>query len=257
MLLPFLTSFGLTPQEAEIYELLLQSGEASISEILPRLEIKRPTLYKTLYSLEAKGFVRHGDKNKKIHFQPMSPEEISDQAEIKLREAERAKKTLDTLLPSLIASYTISLKRPVVRVMEGMEGMRTARHEILSQKLPISSYIAVYSGRGLASFEQKYHRERKQKKVFTRVIRPNSPGTIGYKENDSKEYRETRLVPEEEFKIEAEMDICGNKVAYFSEENGQIFTTIVTNKQIAHLEQAVFDLVWDKIDSHIALRLFD
>ena len=59
---------GLKAGEAEIYDLLLQKGDASAQEINKNTPHKRGMVYKFLEDLHAKGLVVTYSKNKKTYF---------------------------------------------------------------------------------------------------------------------------------------------------------------------------------------------
>lgn len=252
MSLPFLQTIGITPTEADLYELLLRLGDVPIAAILKETKLKRPTAYKTLYSLEKKGLVTKKDKQKKIHFQPVPPTQLLSLAEKQYSELERARDSLQALMPELTATYTTAVERPVVRVLEGIEGVKKAHREILSLKLPISAYVSLDEeiDSQLGGFWQEYYTTRRRDAIFARVICPNTSGSEEYQKQDAKELRQTRLVPEGKFSIGIEMDICGDKVAYFSRGEHGIFATIITNRLIAQSEQASFELAWERAEHY-------
>ena len=65
-ILSFLENLGLTQTEITLYELLLKLGETPAGEVIRQSGMKRPTVYKALYTLEKKGLVRQKDVKKKI-----------------------------------------------------------------------------------------------------------------------------------------------------------------------------------------------
>src|SRR5689334_9424745 len=130
MSLPFLQSFGLTQNEADLYELLLRLGEAPIATILKEAPMKRPTVYKSLYSLEKKGLLTQQDISKKLHFRPEPPDMLLHIAEQQYNELDRAKKDLQATLPGLNSSYILSVEKPIIRIYEGIEGIKKANLEV-------------------------------------------------------------------------------------------------------------------------------
>lgn len=247
MSLAFLQSIGLTNTESELYELLLRLGEVPVQEIVTEAKLKRPTVYKALYSLEKKGLVSKKDKNKKIHFRPEPPEKLLSMTESIYTEIERTKDSITSLLPTLTSSYTLSVERPIVRVYEGIDGLQKAHmNEILAEKKEILAYVRINDeiDRRLDSFWKKYYTYRIKNDIHVRSIVPNTKEGIEYKKDDEKQLRITRLVPLEQFPIDIEKNIVGNKVAYFSTQDGKFIITIIENKAIADAERAIFELAW-------------
>lgn len=244
-----LQNFGLSGTESSLYELLLNLGEVPVAEIINQSGLKRPTVYKALYSLENKGLVSSRDFKKKIHFKPESPLKLVEQVENTYAQAQQVRNTLQVAIPQLLSAYTLSTQRPIVKVYEGIEGMKKAHlEEILPEKKEILAYVLINEeiDHKLDDFWKKYYRIRvKENKMFVRSITPNTKAGIAYKKADSEQLRETRLVPFEKFPINIEKNIVGNKVAYFSTTpEGKLISTIIENKEIANAERSIFELVW-------------
>lgn len=248
MSLPALNALGLSSTEATLYELLLKRGEVPASELISASHLKRPTVYKALYSLVRKGLVEQKDIHKKIHFRPESPTHLLEQVESRYQEVSQTRNMLQTVIPSLLSDYNLSVERPVVQIYEGVEGMKKAHRAILEEKKPIDAYVMINQelDKSLDSFWAEYYRIRKRDGIFARVICPNTQGALEYKKYDAEELRETRLIPYGKFDIHIEKNICGNKVAFFSSEGGKLFSTIIENEFIATTERAIFELAWEQ-----------
>lgn len=248
MSLPFLQQFGLTENEAGIYEALLRLGEVPAWQVVQEVKLKRPTVYKALYNLEKLGLVTKNGKAKVIRFAPSSPQKLLELADLKFTSLERAKENLTASLPQLTSSYILSVEKPVVRTYEGIEGIKQAHLEILSAKKEILAFVAINEDidKQLGTFWKKYFRTRKKNNIFAKVISPNKKGAKEYQQRDKDELRETRIVPVEKFPINIEKDIVGNKVAFFSSQENKLIVTIIENKPIADTERAMFELAWEQ-----------
>jgi len=247
MSLPFLETIGLTQKEADLYELLLRLGEKPANEIIRESKLKRATVYKVLYSLEKKGLISQKDIKKKIHFRPEPPTALFSLAEKQYQSLERAKNDLNSYLPNLTSQYVLSVERPIIRIFEGIEGIKKAHLEILSEKKEISAYVRINKeiDKQLLNFWPKYYAIRKKNNIFAQVICAATKEAKEYQKNDKKQLRETRLVPLEKFPINIEKDIVGNKVAFFSmTEDKKLIVTLIENKAIADTERAIFELAW-------------
>src|SRR3989338_86381 len=250
MSLPFLETIGLTQKEAEIYELLLKTGEVPAHTIIKESKLKRATVYKVLYSLEKKGLVTKFEKNKIINFRPNPPAKLLEIAEGQYKTLDRARANLQILLPELTSSYIASVEKPIVTVYEGEEGIKKANLSVLAEKKEILAYLVINKeiDRKMDKFWKKYYAIRKKEKIPVRSITSNTKEGKEYKNRDKKELRETKLVPADKFPLTIEKNIVGNKVAFFSNLEGKLIATIVENKAIADSEKAVFELAWKQAD---------
>lgn len=249
MNLPFLQHIGLTLNEIELYQLLLRLGEVPLKRLLAEITLKRTTAYTVLNSLEKKKLITRYDKDKIIHFKPESPTKLLDLAEEQYRLLERTKKDIQTVVPEMVSTYILSVEKPIIRSFEGIEGIKKAHMEVLAEKKEIRAYVGIneeLDEKELNTFWPKYYAIRRRDKIFARVITPATKPAVGYRALDKKEYRETRLVPEDKFPFSIEKNIVGNKVAFFSHEAGKLVATIIENKAIAEAEVAAFELAWEK-----------
>lgn len=246
MSLAFLENLGLTQKEAELYELLLKLGETPANEVIKQSKLKRATAYKVLYSLEKKGLVEKKDVKKIINFRPASPTLLFNLAESQFKNLERAKKDLQAVLPELNSSYILSVEKPIIRTYEGVEGVKKAHLELLAEKSEILAYVKINPGidTKLDRFWKEYYRLRAKNNILARVISPDDSLSQEYKKHDLEELRVTRLVPAENFQINIEKDIVGNKVAFFSSRLGKLIVTIIENEEIAQAERVIFELNW-------------
>ncbi len=248
MSLPFLETIGLTKKEAELYELLLRLGEVPAQDIIRESRLKRATVYKSLYALEKKGLVTKKDIEKKIHFRPEPPTNLISLAETQYQLLDRAKHDLQSNLPNLRSQYVLTVEKPIIRIFEGVEGLKQAHLEVLGEKKEILAYVRLDKklDAPLADFWPQYYRIRRKNNIFVRSICPDNPEGRAYKKKDKKELRETRLIPFKLYPFEIEKNIVGNKVLFFSRQEGKLIATLIENKAIADTERAIFELAWDK-----------
>lgn len=246
MTLPFLETLGLTQNEIVVYELLISRGKLTGTEIIKATGIKRATVYKSLYSLSDKGLVKQEDIKKKLHFSPLHPEKLLELSEEQLEKQKRTRQDIQSILPDLSSDYVLNIEKPVVRFYEGTEGIKKANLEILAEKKEILAYVYADPAidKSLDEFWKQYYKIRMRDNIRVRAISPDNKASVEYKKRDEKELRTTYLVPEKSFPIHIEKNIVGNKVAFFSRENGKLIATVIENKLIADTERAIFELSW-------------
>lgn len=252
MALPFLQSIGLSKKEADIYEILLATGEIAVGELIKKSELKRATVYKILSTLEKKGLVTKKDHNKKIHVSPSSPNSLLSIAEKEFDRLERAKMDLQKMLPDLTDQYVLSVERPIVTTFQGVEGLKRIYDDTLLVGKPIFAALttAQVDPTLFRWVTKTYTKKRIEKKVSVKVIVSSGGWAQEYIKKNTKELRETRLVPNESFPFAHEMDIYGDKVAFIDfRKDGPLIGIIIHHPAIAATMQALWNLAWQGTSS--------
>lgn len=246
-----LISIGLTKNEAELYLLTLNLGEATAADIARSSKLKRPTTYKTLDSLEAKSLLLKLKGRKKTTYQPAPPSTLLELAEKRQEELKRSELTLKTLLPHLTSAYTLSVDRPIVKVFEGVEGLKKIYMETLEDAQPILSFLQTQEvdPEMYKWLTTKYVEKRAAKKIPAKVIVASGKWSKEYKEQDIKEDRFSKIVDSTKFPFQHEVMIFGDKVAFVNYKRGEnLIGIIIHHPQIAQTMKAIFDLSWSNIE---------
>ncbi len=242
MALPYLTK-----KESDIYELLLKEGELPVHIIIARTKLKRGIVYKSLYSLEEKGLATKKDINKKIHFKPASPTELSRLVDLKTSEATQARLELNSLLPQLTQQYITSIEKPVVTTYQGVEGLKMIYEDTIKVNEPI--YAALNNDDVEPSLlkwlRKTYVKRRVEAAIEAKVIISSGNMSENYLQRDDIALRETRVVAAATFPFPHEVDIYGDKVAFIDyHKGGQLIGIIIHHPQIAITMKALWNLAW-------------
>lgn len=252
MSLSFLQSFGLTKNEIELYELLLSLGEAPVQVILRKTKLKRPTVYKSLYSLAKKELVIKQDKNKKIHFKPKSPTKLLELAEKQYKELDRAKSNLQSALPMLGSTYIQSTEQPVVHIYEGREGIK----DIYKDTLKTGELI--YAVESLEDFDddvwkwanEHYMKIRPKMNIHTKVIISSGRRASLHRTRDIAHFRSSKEVPADKFPFKLEVDVYGDKTAFINYRKDHLLGIVIKHPLVAETMKAWFDLAWEGSDKY-------
>ncbi len=248
MELSFLNSLGLNKNEILLYELLLKLGEVPVADLIHASKLKRPTLYKTLYSLEKKGLVTQKDIRKKIHFKPESPTLLLEQAENLYKSLERTKDSLQAVLPKLMSDFSLSVERPVVTTYEGIEGLKKIYLDTLKEGQLIHSFLqtAEVNEEMYQWLTNEYIKKRIKAKIHAKVIVASGKFSKEYTAKDIQELRITRVVDSAIYPIQHEAMIYANKVAFVNYKKGDIpLGVVIHHPHIATTMKAIFDLAWE------------
>lgn len=108
---------GLTKNETEVYLCLLQLEESLAGDISKETKISRTYIYDTIEKLMQKGLVSYVIRNGKRYYRAAPPNKIIDY--LKDREAK-----INLILPELLALHKPLIKKPIVEVYDGPEGMK-------------------------------------------------------------------------------------------------------------------------------------
>lgn len=250
MSLAFLQTIGITDTEGGLYELLLKLGEVPITTVIRESKLKRPTVYKSLHSLTKKGLVIQRDIKKKLHVRPESPSKLQELADKQYRLMEEAKLNLNAVMPGLALSYTHSTDKPVVRIYEGVEGLKEIYEDTLTVGEPIFALLqaATVESELYEWLTKKYVKKRTRAKIHAKVIVASSMASKEYVEKSREEYRIVKQVDATKFPFQHEIDIYGDKVAIINYKKDEpLIGIVIHHEQIAKTMKAWFDLAWEGI----------
>ncbi len=237
-----LSSLGLSPNEAKVYESLLNIGKAPINEIALESNVHRRNVYDSTEKLLKKGLVSEEFDSGKRFFKPVSPERLVSI----LKEKETA---VDSILPGLQKKFAKSVAKEEAVMYAGIEGVKTYLQDILNVGEP-AYFIgakAFWLDPRLQYFLPKFEKQRVKKRIhlkhiFDHEVRSLAPGILKLKFNDY------RFFPPE-FSSSTAIDIFGDRVVSFyglspgklPEEPVQF--TIVSEK-IAEGYRKFFEFMW-------------
>lgn len=246
---------GLSDKEAVVYEALLKNGQSGIVDLIKKAPYKRGDLYNILYSLRDKGIIEQTIKDKKTQFRPKDPYMLKEyivEQEQKYREADSL---IDSVLPGLSEMFKMTTERPVVRVMEGYEGIKEVYKDTLKVGRPIVSFLeaAESDPKVWRWLRDHYVGRRVNAKIPAKVIvsAGEDKNSADYLAHDTTELRETRVVKKSLFPCKLEIQIYGNKVSFANYNKGDVLVgVIIDNKNIAESMRGLFELAWQGIGQH-------
>ncbi len=159
-----LRQIGLNEKESGVYLALLELEDALVSEISKKTKINRSLLYSILESLSGKGMVTYIIKNNVRYYRAAEPQKIFSM----LKEKE---KIFESILPNLIELHKPRKKKPVVEILEGIEGIKTILNDILKQKQDWYAYNVPGKGPGLlGDWIHMYEKQRQKFKIPLNVL---------------------------------------------------------------------------------------
>lgn len=240
-----LTSLGLSDKEARVYLTLLNEGALAIDHIAAHSGMNRSTTYVQLTALTKNGLVSSYKKGKKVIFSAESPNNIAGLLDRYALELEQKRSEVNLVLPELMKVFGNTGERPVVRIFEGKEGLKSMRNEILDQQ-PKNVYIIasvddmhkVYTTKEMNDFTAL----REQKKIHSHVLFSSE------KEIEITPYKHQSLkrVKKETLPFGSDVYIYNDTVS-FASVGDRVIGMTVTNRGIAQTMHAMFNVLWQKL----------
>ncbi|MBS3134211.1 hypothetical protein J4214_03190 [Candidatus Woesearchaeota archaeon] len=167
--IPELELLGLTKNERVVYLTLLQLGPSGANELSRQCQLHRSYLYDVLNKLQSSGLLSVIVENGKKVYSCVSPKKILEIMQIKVIQAEREKKQIQSIIPRLSQTEE-KQEDPIVRVYHGKKGIQVILEDILEKK---KDFIALGTGRFSELFKWYYtnwHYRRIKKNIKYRII---------------------------------------------------------------------------------------
>lgn len=243
-----LQELGLSPNEARIYEALLELGESSISSIATHTNIHRRNVYDAINRLAEKGFIVPVIDSKERRYVPVEPNKF-----LEVIEEKRSK--LQQIFPNMQELFEKKRAKEGVYIYKGIEGNKNVLRDILN----IGETVHTIAGKGIwanpPSFphSEGFVREIKRKKIkFNILFDANYKKEVieTIKATDQTDIIEYRFLPEK-YSSAAAVDIYKDRVAIWTgetlnalDENTTIFMTV--SKKLADSYRQWFQFMWDR-----------
>lgn len=252
------SQIGLTEQEATVYEIMLELGQARAKEIYQKSPFKRGLVYKLLDTLIEKHLIVRIDKPGKVSvFRVEHPDKINDLVEAQERKVRHYKKSIHSLMPELISNYNLAFNKPGIKFYEGIEGMRKVYAELLKNTPENESIISL-----IKVLDQKmdaatyamlddYDRKRIKKNIQLKMIAYGDNSAIELKKEDAQKLSKTLLVPTEKMILDfpgGEVIICKENLYFMSLENNVHTAVVISSKGMTQLFSLFFQSLWDKLE---------
>ena len=242
---------GLTDKEAVVYEALLKTGETGVGNLTRSTPYKRGDIYNILYSLRDKGIIQQTIKGEKISFRPNDPVLLENYLQSEQDRLREARRLVGSLLPALEEMFKLASERPVVRVFEGVSGIKRIYQDALEEGKPIKAFLNLSEANKevYGWLRQVYIEKRIKLGIEAKVIisvKENDQKAKSYIASDDKELRETRAVNYDQFPAFLEIQIYGNKVSFANYRAGDALVgVVIDNQSIAKTMESMFYLAWN------------
>jgi predicted transcriptional regulator len=237
------STLGLSPNEAKIYETMLEEGECTVAEIALRGNIHRRNVYDAIQRLIQKGLVFQIFGRGENLYKPVDPHKL-----IELVDEKRAR--LDGIMPRLDMLYKKTPNKEAAYIYKGIEGFKNYLRDVLSTQE--DAYFIGAKGcwfdPKLKDFLQQFLVDAKKRGITYRHLFdyevknqiPYVPAAVG------KPYK---FLPKK-YSTPSMVDIFGDHVVSFTgaglasiSEDISIF--VIISKPMAESYKTWFQFMWD------------
>ncbi len=238
-----LINAGLSEHEAKVYLAALELGETSVYRLAKKSGVKRTTTYLAVESLKGKGLISAFQRNNVTLCYAESPKKLAVALEEK-------KKSLDRIMPELLAFNNLMDKKPKIKYFEGRESYKEVFDDVL--KYPGTEMLATFNEKFWNRdnyFVGYFMPKRKEKKIWARELFQDSPELRNLKNEERLHFFQSKLVPGDKFKIEIEMVIYGNNKVGFVSYDEEI-AIIIESQKIHDTQKSFFETIWSLLPEH-------
>lgn len=235
-----LTKYGFSEHEAIIYLTLLKHTETTAFVLAKQTTIARATVYRVLDSLKNQNVVSSWKKNNIAYFTAESPRRL-------VKILEEKTEMINSILPEIINMRGLDKFIPSARIYEGKEGLKIVWDDILdTAEVKGFKEIHAISHLGILNYLPKYFpnwlNRREKLGVFSYLITTQT-SELSNPSLQSNHLRETRVLPSDS-PIKGTIDIYGDKIAFFSLKDDQIYSIILESSAIAEVLRQFFVSTW-------------
>lgn len=237
-------NLGMSPNEARIYEALINLGEASANDVSVKTGINRSNVYDAVERLVEKGLAAGVTLRGNKYFKAAHPRRL-------LELLKERQEVVEAILPDLSKKFEFHDQKEEVYFYQGLEGYKNYMLDILKEG---KTYYciggkAMWFDPRLKFFRLKFDRERKKsnihfKHIFDEDVKKKSPEPLQFEKNTS------RFLPKK-YCSNLTLEFFGDyTVIYTGEEYGKLkekpMLFVLKSKQIADGFKKLFQFMWDK-----------
>ncbi|OHA18125.1 MAG: hypothetical protein A2664_01490 [Candidatus Taylorbacteria bacterium RIFCSPHIGHO2_01_FULL_46_22b] len=244
-IIKYLTNFGLSIKEIGVFLALVKKPNATAQELSFISDVKRPTVYHTLLSLESKGLVSEtGDTIKR--YTAVDPNRFGSLIEEKKHDIQKLETGLPDLIRSLGVVKTMEIEDFNVKRFTGKNGVRSLFDIAFRAKNKRWDIIAPYNNylRDIDDeFGKYYLKARKYYGIKSRTLWDQ--GYSGRKLNaEERVSRNPRYMPKNmSDKFNSLLILFDTSVAFVSyvEDGGGV---VIISKDVYKIIHAMFETIW-------------
>ena len=236
-----LKSMGFSELEARVYVAALSLGKASPSNLAQKSGVKRPTLYKFLPVLKARGLLKEEVSGRRRLLVAEDPQLILD---TKRSEMELLEKTI----PELRALFGSVSLRPKLTSFDGSEGLKHLYMEVLRVKKPILEFVSLENiSPEMEEYSKNYFIPQRVNRGIPIRILISGPTKSQLLEIITKDFllREVRVLEKKHYPIPLDCYITGTLTAFILyRSDSEPVGILIDSAEIATTMASLFEIGW-------------
>ncbi len=235
-----LKKLDFSDKESAVYLSLLSLG-ASLPSTLARVtQLKRPTVYLILNRFVERNWILSYKQGNATYFVIDDPKKLYLHAKEKAVIAEQLVETLKVQIPNP--------SQWDIHYYKGAAGYNELYNDILKDKpkevcawLNVEEFIKEVDPK----HEKRWTRERIKKKIFTRMILPDTPFTKNFCKKDKASQRQTRLLPRGQ-RFDSSCVLYEDRIVFFSPGQETVGLRI-QHPGLYQMQKQVFEMNWEAL----------
>lgn len=247
-----LKDLGLNEDEASVYEALLELGQSVVSPIAALAKVNRTSCYNILESLVQKKMICKAKFRGKLSYSVDDPMRIITNLEEEKMHIEATLQKAKAFQPELTRRYIQKHTKPIIKYVEGFEGIKELYEDSLQCVDKINGLRAYSSPKDLredlAEYADKYFAERTRRGIPIRTIVPDNEHGKELKRVAHRFIRTVRLIPKEKFDFSPEIYLYDNKFTVMSFK--EKFGFLIESKEIVDALKTAWDLAWERAEEY-------
>ncbi len=241
-----LEKIGLSNAEIKVYLALLQLGSVPSGKIAKETDLRRSTVYDSIKRLQSKGLVSFIVKNGIKYFEATPPERIIDFIKENKRKLDETEKQAENLVKQLKEGFDILKPHAEAQILEGIEGFKTMRRDVLRNSKGEHLLIGAISQEDevMPAFFKDWNKQRQKKKIMIKILHKQSAKErFMTKKEFMGKFFETKFLPSQ-IESPAVINIYGDRVVNVLWKNKNPLCFLLISKDIADSYRKYFDYLW-------------
>jgi len=241
---------GLSEEQAQVYQSLLDKGPQRASDLAKWTGIKRGLIYKVLEQLETMGLVsKMGGPGTVAVFSPAHPSLLLANLERKEKELALNKEMLTSSIGSLSSKYNLITGKPNVQFFEGEDAIQKVMNDSLSATETIFQYVDNEAvDKYLREENKEYVKNRTKLGIKKKMISPDTAFVRERAKQMNPGLIELRLI-KNVLPFGTTMQIYNDKVTYLTLSESKKIGVIIEDPDIAKMHKIIFQAAWEKAEA--------